>query len=36
MEKQIEWKELSIEEQKMRALQILVDVAEFCEKNNFR
>lgn len=36
MEKQIEWKELSIEEHKMRALQILVDVAEFCEKNNFR
>ena len=36
MEKQIEWRELSVEEHKQRALQILLCVADFCEKNDFK
>lgn len=36
MKKQIEWRRLSTEEHKKHALQILLEVADFCEKNNFR
>ena len=31
-----EWREISPEEHKKRALEILLEVADFCEKNNFR